>query len=51
MRGPVFERARTAEGFSEVLVDAEIGTVAWPGGADLAPGHALRARALRRLAG
>lgn len=37
MRGPVFERARTAEGFSEVSVDAEIGTVAWPGGADLAP--------------
>jgi Protein of unknown function (DUF2442) len=37
MRGPVFEHARTAEGFSEVLVDAEIGTVAWPGGADLAP--------------
>lgn len=37
MRGPVFEHARTAEGFSEVFVDAEIGTVAWPGGADLAP--------------
>ena len=37
MRGPVFERARTAEGFAEVFVDAEIGTVTWPGGADLAP--------------
>jgi hypothetical protein len=37
MRGPVFERARTPDGFSEVFVDAEIGTVAWPGGADLAP--------------
>ena len=35
MRGPVFERARTPEGFREVHV-AE-GTVAWPGGADLAP--------------
>ena len=35
MRGPVFERARTPEGFREARV-AE-GTVAWPGGADLAP--------------
>ena len=35
MRGPVFERARTPEGFREVHL-AE-GTVAWPGGADLAP--------------
>ncbi len=37
MRGPVFERARTPEGFAEVTVDPEIGTVVWPGGADLAP--------------
>jgi hypothetical protein len=37
MRGPVFEQARTPEGFSEVSVDAETGTVVWPGGADLAP--------------
>jgi hypothetical protein len=37
MRGPVFERARTPEGFAEVTVDAESGTVVWPGGADLAP--------------
>jgi len=37
MRGPVFERARTPEGFSEVKVDREIGTVVWPGDADLAP--------------
>jgi len=35
LRGPVFERARTPEGFREVHI-AE-GTVAWPGGADLAP--------------
>lgn len=35
MRGPVFERARTPEGFREIHI-AE-GTVAWPGGADLAP--------------
>ena len=37
MRGPVFARARTPEGFAEVSVDAETGTVVWPGGADLAP--------------
>lgn len=37
MWGPVFERARTEEGFAEAYVDAETGTVAWPGGADLAP--------------
>jgi hypothetical protein len=33
--GPVFERARTPEGFWEVYLDN--GTVSWPGGADLAP--------------
>jgi hypothetical protein len=37
MRGPVFERARTPVGFVEVRVDTELGTVCWPGGADLAP--------------
>jgi hypothetical protein len=37
MHGPVFERARTEDGFAEVMVDAETGTVVWPGGADLAP--------------
>lgn len=37
MRGPVFEIARTPEGFAQVAVDAESGTVTWPGGADLAP--------------
>ena len=37
MRGPVFEQARTPEGFAEVAVDPETGTVVWPGGADLAP--------------
>lgn len=37
MRGPVFEDARTPDGFSEVVVDQELGTVVWPGGADLAP--------------
>ena len=37
MRGPVFEHARTTEGFAEALVNRETGTVCWPGGADLAP--------------
>ncbi|MEK6272930.1 MAG: DUF2442 domain-containing protein [Actinomycetota bacterium] len=37
MHGPVFEAARTPEGFAKVTVDPEIGTVVWPGGADLAP--------------
>ena len=37
MRGPVFEDARTPSGFAKVEVDAETGTVVWPGGADLAP--------------
>lgn len=37
MRGPVFEAARTREGFTAAYVDRESGTVAWPGGADLAP--------------
>jgi hypothetical protein len=37
MRGPVFERARNAEGFTKVSIDRETGTVIWPGGADLAP--------------
>jgi hypothetical protein len=37
MRGPVFDQARTPEGFVEVTVDAETGTAVWPRGADLAP--------------
>jgi hypothetical protein len=37
MYGPVFENARTREGFAQVVVDRESGTVVWPGGADLAP--------------
>lgn len=37
MRGPVFVHARTPEGFGLVTVDAETGTIVWPGGADLAP--------------
>ena len=37
MWGPVFDRARTPEGFTKVAVDQETGTVTWPGDADLAP--------------
>ena len=37
MRGPVFDEARTPEGFAKASVDPETGTVVWPGGADLAP--------------
>jgi hypothetical protein len=37
LRGPVFENARTPEGFAKVKADKETGTVVWPGGADLAP--------------
>jgi hypothetical protein len=37
MWGPVFVEARTPEGFAAVEVDPELGTVVWPGGADLAP--------------
>jgi hypothetical protein len=35
--GPVFERVRTVEGFAEVYVDPESGTITWPGDVDLAP--------------
>ena len=37
MRGPVFADALTPRGFAAVKVDAETGTIVWPGGADLAP--------------
>ena len=37
MNGPVFANARTVEGFAQVAVDEESGTIVWPGGADLAP--------------
>jgi Protein of unknown function (DUF2442) len=37
MWGPVFEAARTPEGFAQVRVDVESGTIVWPGDVDLAP--------------
>jgi hypothetical protein len=37
MSGPVFEEARTPEGFAKIAVDEETGTIVWPGDVDLAP--------------
>jgi hypothetical protein len=37
MRGPVFAEARTPDGFAQVSLDPELGTIVWPSGADLAP--------------
>jgi len=35
--GPIFEPLRDPEYFSQVAVDTEAGTVAWPNGVDLDP--------------
>ena len=37
VQGLVFQRALTEQGFAEVAVDEESGTIVWPGGGDLAP--------------
>jgi hypothetical protein len=35
--GPVFEALRDRTVFAKGTLDAEVGTIVWPGGADLAP--------------
>ena len=37
LRGPVFEPLRDLNYFRQVRVDAELGTIVWPNGADLDP--------------
>lgn len=37
MHGPVFSQARSTTGFERVSIDAETGTVVWPGDTVLAP--------------
>lgn len=37
LRGPVFEPLKDVSAFSQVRVDDELETLAWPNGADLAP--------------
>jgi hypothetical protein len=36
-RGPMFQPLQDVEYFAKVAVDADLGTVVWPNGADLAP--------------
>ncbi len=37
VRGPVFERLREQGFFAKAAVDADLGTVTWPGGLDISP--------------
>ncbi|HUP49154.1 MAG TPA: DUF2442 domain-containing protein [Thermoanaerobaculia bacterium] len=37
LRGPVFEPLRNVDYFKKVRMDADLGTITWPNGADIAP--------------
>lgn len=37
LRGPIFEPLRDPRFFARVAVDAELGTIVWPNGADFSP--------------
>lgn len=45
LRGPIFERVAADDVlFRQVAVDAELGTIVWPNGADLCPDVLIHAR-------
>jgi len=37
LTGPIFQPLRNPSAFAAVRIDPEIGTIAWPNGADFAP--------------
>jgi hypothetical protein len=37
LKGPIFEPLRKVEYFKRLAVNPELGTIAWPNGADFAP--------------